>query len=181
MSQAIEVGGRSRVDYVVVVAAAVSAPVHAADDCFAVGDQELHVVDLMGGVIHGIEELWHPLTIELGGGGAACLHGRVGDQAYVETPMAGVDQLRDQVRPPDLVHLDQNAMPGGVDQRMDELEDGGVLPELNGLGVRGARERGACRRGCAGCHQAEEDAEQDKSVHRWRKLGRSVAETNPAC
>src|SRR5438132_12597137 len=114
MSQAIEVGGRSRVDYVVVVAAAVSAPVHAADDCFAVGDQELHVVDLMGGVIHGIEELWHPLTIELGGGGAACLHGRVGDHAYVDTPMAGVDHLRYHVGPIDLIPLVPHARPRGA-------------------------------------------------------------------
>ena len=181
LCEAIDIRGHSRVDHIVVVAAAMRAPVHPADDCLAIGDQKLHVVDLMGGVIHRIEELRHSVAIELAGGGAAWSDCGVGDHADVKTPMARVGHSRDQVGPPDLIHLDQNAMPGGVDQCMDELEDGGVLPELNGLGVRGARERGACRRGCAGCHQAEEDAEQDKSVHRWRKLGRSVAETNPAC
>ena len=157
------------------------APVHPADDRLAIGDQKLHVVDLMGGVIHRIEELRHSVAIELAGGGAARSDCGVGDHADVKTPMARVGHSRDQVGPPDLIHLDQNAMPGSVHQRLDELEDGGVLPELNGLGVRGARERRTWRRLRAGCNHAQKDAERDETGHRSRTLGVSVAETNPAC
>src|SRR5258708_30627603 len=56
-NQARDIDGDSRFKDVVVVTVAVDTPVHATDDGFPVGDQELHVVDLVAAVIELVDAL----------------------------------------------------------------------------------------------------------------------------
>src|SRR2546428_9585595 len=68
-------GRVTRLEDVVVVAVAVRAPVHAADDRLAVGDQQLHVVDLMADVVDRIDALGDPQGVHRGCRTAAGPHG----------------------------------------------------------------------------------------------------------
>src|SRR2546427_13220575 len=82
-------GRVTRLEDVVVVAVAVRAPVHAADDRLAVGDQQLHVVDLMADVVDRIDALGDPQGVERGCRTAAGPHGRVRDHTHRDATCAG--------------------------------------------------------------------------------------------
>jgi len=134
-------GRKARLEHVVVVAVAVSAPVHAADDGLAVGDQKLHVVDLMASVVDWIRMLSHPEPVKRLGRPPAGGDRRIGDDTHVGSRRFARTKRHDQPGAAELVHLDQDPPLRRGDALADQREDARVLPQPDGLGAPRARGR----------------------------------------
>ncbi len=120
-------------EHVVVIAIAVRTPVHAADDGFVIGDEELHVVDLPRRVVDWIEACGDARSLQHIERDATRVDRRIGDHTHVGTTQSIACKPTHDVATAELVHLDIDALFRVGDQAADQLKDGRVLPEPYGL------------------------------------------------
>ena len=179
--QPVELDGVAGLQHVVVVAVAVATPVHPADGGLAVRDEQLDVVDLVPAVVDRIGPLRHAKRIQDLDRLPAGRDGRVGDDPDLHPAALRCAHGLHQLIASQLVHLDQNSMPGRADQPVDQREDAGVLPQSHlAAGRLRGRRRNVGR--VRAPHQGEEEEEQaGHSNHSPAKLPATRAHANPAC
>ena len=89
------------------------------------------MVDLLLMAVDRVEADGHPGGEETPAGTDGHLDGGTEDDPDVGSPSACPDQEVGQVRPAELVHLDQDATPIRAEDASNRLEDPGVLPEIS--------------------------------------------------
>ena len=91
------------------------------------------MVDLVRRVVDGIEARGDARSLQRIERGAARVDSRIGDHAHVSATKSIARKPAHDVAAAELVHLDVDAMLRACDQSANELKDGRVLPEPNGL------------------------------------------------